>query len=192
MTVNLFADCALNPDLVHQAVVAYMAGGRQGSVAQKTRAQVRGGGRKPWKQKKLGRARAGSIRSPIWRGGGVTFAASPRDHSVRLNKRMFRLALRSILAEKARQGQVVSIELPQLAEPKTRLLIEALKEQKLNLKGLLLVTEQVPERNLQLASRNLHGVEVMAFRQINPVALLAADTLVIAPPALKAIEAWLS
>ncbi|MFZ1295769.1 MAG: 50S ribosomal protein L4, partial [Pseudomonadales bacterium] len=115
-----------NEDLVHQAVVAYMAGGRQGTRAQKTRSEVRGGGRKPFKQKGSGRARAGSIRSPLWRSGGVTFAAQPQDHSQKLNRKMYRAAMRSILSELARQQRLVVVESMGLEQPKTKLLAQRL------------------------------------------------------------------
>ena len=191
MAVDLFADCEFRPALVHQAVVTYMAGARQGSVAQKTRGQVRGGGRKPWRQKRLGRARAGSIRSPIWRGGGVTFAASPRDHSVRLNRRMYRLAMRSILAEKSRQGTVREAGAVSLAQPRTRLLVDWFKKLEVaQRQRILLVTPEVPDEPLALAARNLPWVEVLSVRQLNPVALVAADCILFADAALQKTQEW--
>ena len=191
MAVDLFADCEFRPALVHQAVVTYMAGARQGSVAQKTRGQVRGGGRKPWRQKRLGRARAGSIRSPIWRGGGVTFAASPKDHSVRLNRRMYRLAMRSILAEKSRQGTVREAGAVSLAQPRTRLLVDWFKKLEVaQRQRILLVTPEVPDESLALAARNLPWVEVLSVRQLNPVALVAADCILFADAALQKTQEW--
>lgn len=191
MTVSLFDDCAFNPTLVHQAVVAYMAGGRQGSVAQKTRGQVRGGGRKPWRQKKTGRARAGSIRSPLWRGGGITFAAVPRDHSVRLNRRMYRAAMRSILAEKARQSSVHVLSALEIAEPRTKLLLSSLKEQGFS-NGALLVTADQPDENLAMAVRNLPRVSVSSVRQLNPVALIDVPAVLLINPALERVQEWYS
>ena len=191
MAVDLFADCEFRPALVHQAVVTYMAGARQGSVAQKTRGQVRGGGRKPWRQKRLGRARAGSIRSPIWRGGGVTFAASPKDHSVRLNRRMYRLAMRSILAEKSRQGTVREAGAVSLDQPRTRLLVDWFKKLEVaQRQRILLVTPEVPDEPLTLAARNLPWVEVLSVRQLNPVALVAADCILFADAALQKTQEW--
>ena len=128
-----------NEDLVHQAVVAYMAGARQGTRAQKTRAEVRGGGRKPWKQKGSGRARAGSTRSPIWRSGGVTFAAQPQDHSQKLNRKMYRAAMRSILSELARQQRLVIVETLTVAEPKSKLLAQHLAD--FQLSSVLIIAE---------------------------------------------------
>src|SRR5690606_6029395 len=137
-----------NETLVHQAVVAYMAGGRQGSRAQKTRAEVRGGGKKPWRQKGSGRARAGSSRSPIWRAGGVTFAAKPQDHAQKLNKKMYRAALRSILSELVRQERLVVVEDFAVDAPKTKALVSKLGT--LGLNDVLIVTDAVDE-NLYLA-----------------------------------------
>lgn len=146
-----------NQDLVHQMVTAYLAGARQGTRAQKTRSDVSGGGKKPFKQKGTGRARAGTIRSPIWRGGGTTFAARPQDHSQKLNKKMYRAGMQSIVSELARQERLVVVESFDLEAPKTRGLIAKLAE--LGLKEALIVTEDVSE-NLYLASRNLYKVDV--------------------------------
>src|SRR5690606_29067001 len=145
-----------NEDLVHQVVTAYLAAGRQGSRAQKTRAEVRGGGKKPWRQKGTGRARAGSIRSPVWRGGGVIFAAKPQDHSQKVNKKMYRAALQVILSELARQQRLIVVENFALEAPKTKSLIKALGDY--GLEDVLIVSEEVSE-NLYLASRNLHKVD---------------------------------
>src|SRR5690554_255054 len=144
-----------NETLVHQAVVAYMAGGRQGSKKQKTRSEVSGGGRKPWRQKGTGRARAGTIRSPIWRGGGATFAARPQDHTQKLNKKMYRAAMRSILSELVRQDRLVVVEEFAVSAPKTKDLVEKLNA--LDLQNVLIVSEDI-EQNLYLAARNLPHV----------------------------------
>lgn len=186
----LFSDCAYNQALVHQAIVAWLAGARQGSAAQKGRGQVRGGGRKPWRQKGTGRARAGSIRSPIWRGGGVTFAASPRNHAVKINRRMYRLAMRSLLAERSRRGDVQSVESLQVSEPKTRLAAELLGG--LSVGGRILLVADEPNDKLRLAMRNLPDVELLQVHQLNPVALASADSIVLSEPALKQIQQWLS
>ena len=180
---------AFNEALVHQAVVAYLAGARQGSKAQKSRADARGGGRKPWRQKRTGRARAGSIRSPLWRGGGRTFAARPRDHSMKLNRKMYRGAMRCILAELVRQNRLLAIPPAalSLAAPKTKLLDEKLRALALPGAKLLLVAAEVP-RNLYLASRNLRGVDVCDVEALDPVALVSHDTVLIAVDALRRIE----
>jgi len=147
-----------NQDLVHQAVVAFMANARQSTKAQKTRSEVSGGGKKPWRQKGTGRARAGTIRSPIWRGGGQTFAARPdRNHSQKLNKKMYRAAMRSILSELARQERLVVVEDFDLDAPKTKTLISKLND--LGMSDTLIVSEAVSD-NLYLSSRNLHKVDV--------------------------------
>ena len=180
---------AFNEALVHQAVVAYLAGARQGSKAQKSRADARGGGRKPWRQKRTGRARAGSIRSPLWRGGGRTFAARPRDHSMKLNRKMYRGAMRCILAELVRQNRLLAIAPAalSLAAPKTKLLDEKLRALALPGAKLLLVATEVP-RNLYLAARNLRGVDVCDVEALDPVALVSHDTVLIAVDALRRIE----
>lgn len=174
-----------NQDLVHQAVVAYMAGARQGTKAQKNRAAVSGGGKKPWRQKGTGRARAGTIRSPLWRSGGVTFAAQPRNHEQKLNKKMYRAALRCILSELNRQERLVVVEEFAVDAPKTKSLVQQLAQ--FDLKEALIVTESVDE-NLYLASRNLHKVGVCDVQAIDPVSLIRFDKVVITVPALKKIE----
>ena len=146
-----------NETLVHQAVVAYMVGGRQGTRAQKTRSEVSGGGKKPWRQKGTGRARAGTIRSPIWRSGGVTFAAKPQDHSQKLNKKMYRAALRSILAELVRSERLVVVEDFTVEAPKTKDLLAKLNG--MGLTDVLIVSDAV-DQNLYLAARNLPHVYV--------------------------------
>ena len=183
---------AFNETLVHQAVVAYLAGARQGSKAQKSRADAHGGGRKPWRQKRTGRARAGSIRSPLWRGGGQTFAARPRDHSVKLNRKMYRGAMRCILAELVRQNRLLALPDATLSldAPKTKALAAKLQALKLPAAKLLLVGAEV-ERNLYLASRNLPGVDVCDVEALSPVALVSHDTVLVEVEALRRIEAKL-
>ena len=174
-----------NEALVHQVVVAYMSGGRQGSRAHKNRAAVRGGGRKPWRQKGTGRARAGTIRSPIWRGGGRTFAAVPQDHSQKVNRKMYRGALRCILSELIRQDRLVICEAFGVDEPRTKLLLAKLKE--LTLDKVLIVTEEV-DQNLYLASRNLKHVDVVDVSGVNPVSLISHEKVLITVGALKQFE----
>lgn len=174
-----------NEDLVHQAVVAYQAGGRQGTKAQKTRAQVRGGGKKPWKQKGSGRARAGSIRSPLWRGGGKIFAAVPRDHSQKLNRKMYRAALSSIFSELARQDRLVVVDSFAMETPKTKSLLEKLKS--LNLTNVLIIANEV-DQNLYLSARNLPFVEVRDVNGVDPVSLIGFEKVLVTVPALKKFE----
>ncbi len=174
-----------NEPLVHQVVTAYLAGARQGSKAQKTRSDVSGGGKKPWKQKGSGRARAGTIRSPLWRGGGVTFAAVPRDHSQKVNKKMYRGALQCIMAELIRQERLVVVDDFAIAEPKTRVLLEKLKS--LGLSNTLIVTGEVDE-NLFLSARNLPRVDVRDVNGVDPVSLIAFEKVLITVPALKKLE----
>ncbi|WP_134400393.1 50S ribosomal protein L4, partial [Pseudomonas aeruginosa] len=171
--------------LVHQAVVAYMAGGRQGSKAQKTRSEVSGGGKKPWRQKGTGRARAGTIRSPIWRGGGTTFAAKPRSHEQKLNKKMYRAALRSILAELVRLDRLVVVADFAVDAPKTKGLVAKLDT--LGLKDVLIVTDGVDE-NLYLAARNLAHVDVRDVQGSDPVSLIAYDKVLVTVSAVKKFE----
>lgn len=174
-----------NETLVHQAVVAYMAGGRQGTRAQKSRAEVSGGGAKPFRQKGTGRARAGSIRSPLWRSGGVTFAAKPQDHSQKLNKKMYRAAMRSILSELARTDRLVVVEEFGVDAPKTKGLLNKLGS--LNLSDVLIVTDEV-DQNLYLAARNLPHVDVRDVQGSDPVSLIAYDKVLITVPAVKKFE----
>lgn len=177
-----------NEDLVHQVVTAYMAAGRQGTRAQKTRSEVRGGGKKPWRQKGTGRARAGTIRSPLWRGGGVIFAAKPQDHSQKVNKKMYRAALQVILSELARKERLIVVENFALEQPKTKSLVKALGEY--GLEDVLIVSDEVTE-NLYLASRNLHKVDVRDVHGVDPVSLIAFDKVLVTVPALKKIEEML-
>jgi large subunit ribosomal protein L4 len=178
-----------NEDLVHQVVTSYLAGARQGTRAQKNRADVSGGGKKPWRQKGTGRARAGTIRSPIWRSGGVTFAAKPQDHSVKVNRKMYRAALKTIMSELARQGRLVVVETLDVDAPKTKLLVSQLDAYGVN--SALLVTDEVSE-NLYLASRNLQKVDVRDVQGIDPVSLLAHDKVMVTVDAVKKIEEMLA
>lgn len=176
---------AYNEPLVHQVVNAYMAGTRRGTRAQKSRAQVSGGGAKPWRQKGTGRARAGSIRSPIWRSGGVTFAAKPKDYSQKVNRKMYRGAMRSIFSELVRQERLVILDEFSVGAPKTKELNAKLK--RLGLQDVLIVTVEF-EENLALAARNLHWTTYIEANQINPVSLVAFDRVLITVPALKHVE----
>lgn len=178
-----------NEDLVHQVVTSYLAGARQGTRAQKSRADVRGGGRKPWRQKGTGRARAGTIRSPIWRSGGVTFAARPQDHRVKVNRKMYRAALKTIMSELARQGRLLVVETLEVDAPKTRLLLEQLEAYGVN--SALLLADEVSE-NLYLASRNLQTVDVRDVQGMDPVSLLAHDKVMVTVEAIKKIEEMLA
>ncbi|MFQ3231969.1 MAG: large subunit ribosomal protein L4 [Reinekea sp.] len=174
-----------NEALVHQVVVAFGAGARQGSRAQKTRSEVRGGGAKPWRQKGTGRARAGTIRSPIWRSGGVTFAAKPQDHSQKVNKKMYRGAIQSILSELVRQERLIVVEKFAVETPKTKELISKLKE--FELKDVLIVTSEVDE-NLFLSARNLYKVDVRDVQGIDPVSLIAFEKVLMTADAVKQLE----
>lgn len=174
-----------NEDLVHQVVTSYLAGARQGTKAQKNRSAVAGGGKKPWRQKGTGRARAGTIRSPLWRSGGVTFAAQPRDHSLKVNRKMYRAALKTIMSELARQGRLVVVESLDLEAPRTKLLVEQLGSY--GVSSALLVADEVSE-NLYLASRNLKKVDVRDVNGIDPVSLLAHDKVMVTVDAVKRIE----
>lgn len=171
-----------NEALVHQVVTAYLAGGRQGSRAQKTRAEVSGGGKKPWRQKGTGRARAGSIRSPIWRSGGVTFAAKPQDWSQKVNKKMYRGAMQCILAELVRQERLVLVDEIKLSAPKTKELVAKLKD--LDAPKALIVTEEVDE-NLYLSARNIPHVNVLGAKEVDPVSLVTYDKVIMSVDAVK-------
>jgi len=178
-----------NETLVHQVVTAYMAGGRQGTKAQKNRSAVSGGGAKPWRQKGTGRARAGTSRSPIWRAGGVTFAAQPRDHSQKVNKKMYRAAMRCIFSELVRQDRLVVVEDFTVESPKTKQFVAKLNE--LELTNALLVTADV-EQNLFLAARNVPHVDVRDAQGVDPVSLVGFDKVLVTVAALKKIEEKLS
>lgn len=179
---------AFNESLVHQVVVTYLAGGRQGSVKQKTRSEVSGGGRKPFRQKGTGRARAGSTRSPLWRGGAKTFAAVPQDHSKKINKKMYRGAMQCIVSELIRQGRLVVVDDFKLDNHKTKGLLAKLSEFQLD--NVLIVSAEV-DKNLYLASRNLHGVDVLDADGVDPVSLIGFEKVLVTVPALKKLEGLL-
>ena len=185
---NIFS-APYNEPLIYQVITAYMAGARAGTKAQKTRSEVRGGGKKPWRQKGLGRARAGTIRSPIWRGGGVTFAARPRDHSRKVNKKMYQGAMRSILSELVRQDRLLLVDDFNQDEPKTRSFLDKLKA--LDLHEVLIVTDEISE-NLYLASRNIPCVEVVDTLEINPYSLVGYEKVLMTKNAVKKVETWLA
>ena len=174
-----------NEGLVHQIVTAYLAGGRQGSKAQKTRSEVSGGGAKPWRQKGTGRARAGTIRSPIWTGGGVTFAAKPRDFSQKVNKKMYRAALRSILSNAAANGTLVVVESLELAEPRTRLMKQKLAE--LGITRALVLVDEVTQ-NLWMAGRNVPHIQILDVDGVDPVSLVRHSTILTTTGALRRLE----
>lgn len=174
--------------LIHQVVTAYLSGGRAGTKAQKNRSAVSGGGRKPWKQKGTGRARAGTIRGPIWRGGGVTFAAVPRDHSQKVNRKMYRAGIQSILSELVRQDRLVVVDTFELSAPKTKELIEKLAG--LDFSTGLIVTNEIDE-NVFLASRNLPGVYVLDVEGLDPVSLVGSDKVIMTVEAVEKVQEWL-
>ncbi|NRB77774.1 MAG: 50S ribosomal protein L4 [Saccharospirillaceae bacterium] len=174
-----------NEALVHQVVTAYLAAGRQGSRAQKTRSEVSGGGAKPWAQKGSGRARAGTIRSPIWRSGGITFAAKPQDWSQKVNKKMYRGAMQSILSELVRNERLIVVDEFTVDSPKTKAFIAKMNE--LDLDSALIISDNV-DKNLFLAARNVPKVDVADAESINPVNLIAYKKVVVTVAALKQIE----
>ncbi|WP_367680473.1 50S ribosomal protein L4 [Candidatus Fukatsuia anoeciicola] len=178
-----------NEALVHQVIVAYAAGSRQGTRAQKTRAEVVASGKKPWRQKGTGRARAGSVKSPIWRSGGVTFAAKPQDHSQKVNKKMYRGAMTCILSELVRQNRLILVEEFSIIAPKTKLLVQKLKE--MGIKDVLIITNII-DKTLYLAARNLYKVDVCDATSINPVSLITFNIVVITTDALKRVEEMLT
>jgi large subunit ribosomal protein L4 len=180
---------AYNEPLVHQVVTAFLAGSRAGTKAQKNRAAVRGGGAKPWRQKGTGRARAGTIRSPIWVGGGRTFAAAPRDHSQKVNKKMYRAALRSVMSELIRQDRLVVTDSLTMEAPRTKELADKLKS--LDLKSVLIVNEAFDEK-VFLSARNLSEVGICDAASIDPVVLMRFEKVLITLPALKLVEERLS
>ena len=175
-----------NEALVHQVVTAYMAGARAGTRAQKNRAAVRGGGAKPWRQKGTGRARAGTIRSPLWRTGGVTFAATPQDHSQKVNKKMYRGAMRSILSELIRQDRLVAVDAIELDAPKTKELSGKLSA--MGLDGRVLMVTAAEDVSLSLAARNLKNVAVTEARHVDPVSLVHFDKVLMTADAIKQVE----
>jgi large subunit ribosomal protein L4 len=173
------------PALVHQVVTAYLAGARAGTKAQKNRSAVRGGSSKPWRQKGTGRARAGTTRSPLWRGGGVTFAAQPRSFAQKVNRKMYRGAVRAILSELVRDGRLVVVKEVSVGAPKTKELLGQLRE--LDLRDVLIVTTELDE-NLVLAARNLRQVDVVSAEELDPVSLIAFDRVLATEGAVKKIE----
>ena len=178
-----------NEPLVHQVLVAYMAGARAGTKAQKNRSDVSGGGKKPWRQKGTGRARHGSTRSPLWRGGGATFAARPRDYSKKVNRKMYRGAMRSILSELVRLERLVCVDDFAPAEPRTKAAKALLSE--LGLNEVLVITD-APAENTLLATRNLPNVQVIAAADINPYDLVGFEHVLMTRAAVEKVESWLS
>jgi len=174
-----------NEALIHQVVTAFMNASRAGTKAQKTRSQVSGGGAKPWRQKGTGRARAGTIRSPLWRGGGKTFAAVPRSYEQKVNRKMYRAAMSSIVSELIRQERLIVVDKFDLDAPKTKALVETLG--KMGANDVLIVTNEVSE-NLYLASRNLYKVGVCDISAIDPVSLVGYEKVVMTVDALKKLE----
>jgi len=181
---------AYNEPLVHQVVVAFQAAGRQGTRKQKTRSEVRGGGKKPWRQKGTGQARAGTIRSPLWRGGGKVFPSSPDENFThKVNRKMYRGALRSILSELLRQGRLVTVSEFNMDQPKTKALVEKLK--KLDSADVLIVTDTL-NNNLALAARNLPDVDVRTVSQADPVTLVRHEKVIMTQSAVKKLEEMLA
>ena len=180
---------AFREALVHQVLTAFRAGARSGTKAQKSRSEVSGGGRKPWKQKGSGRARAGTIRSPLWRGGGVTFAAKPKDYSQRVNRKMYRAAMRSIFSELVRQDRLILVGQLDIEEPKTKLMLAKLKA--LGLSEVLIIVHQITD-NLRLASRNIPCNRVVEANSVDPYVLIAFNKVLMTKDALGEIEKWLS
>ena len=178
-----------NETLVHQAVVTYMAGGRSGTKAQKTRSEVSGGGIKPWRQKGTGRARAGTTRSPIWRTGGVTFAAKPRDFSKKLNKKMYRAAMRSIFSELVRQDRLIVVDEFTMEAPKTQAMISRLND--LGCSDVLVVTD-ADDMNVYLSIRNIPHCEALSVTAVNPVSLVAHEKVVMTAAAVNKVQEWLA
>ncbi|GAB4392580.1 MAG: 50S ribosomal protein L4 [Gammaproteobacteria bacterium] len=189
-SVNLSADVfdtSFNEALIHQVVTAYLANMRQATKAQKTRSDVRGGGAKPWRQKGTGRARAGTIRSPIWRGGGVTFAAKVRNYQQKVNRKMYRTAMRSILSELRRQERLVLVDNLTVTEPKTKLLVQQLTALNLMHQKIVILTEAF-DPALYLAARNILNVDVMLINEVNPVSLVGADKVILTAGGIAMIE----
>ena len=175
--------------LAHQAVVAHMAAQRSGTKVQKNRSAVSGGGIKPWRQKGTGRARAGTSRSPIWRSGGVNFAASNRDHSQKMNKKQYRVAMSTILSELIRQERLVVVDSFEITEPKTKSMVAKLAE--MDATNALIVTLE-DDRNVALSARNLIGCEAVSASMVNPVNLVAHDKVIMTADAIKKVQEWLS
>lgn len=182
-------DASFNETLIHQLVVSYMSGARAGTRAQKNRSAVSGGGAKPWRQKGTGRARAGTIRSPLWRSGGVTFAASPQDHSKKLNKKMYRVGMRSLVSELVRRERLILIEELGVTEAKTKVMKAKLDE--LGVRDALILTDGL-DSNVYLAARNIPHIQVMDIAVVDPVSLVKQEYVVIDQAALKKLEERLS
>ncbi len=176
---------SFNEGLVHQVVTAYQAAGRAGTKAQKNRSDARGGGAKPWRQKGTGRARAGTIRSPIWVGGGRTFAARPRDYAQKVNRKMYRAAMQSLLSELVRQDRLIVVESVEVAEPRTKLMVQQMKDLGLE-KGLFVI--EAFDESLHLAARNLPHVDVLEVTALDPVSLVRHDKVVMTVAALRRLE----
>lgn len=183
-------DRSYNEGLIHQAVVAYLAGARAGTKKQLTRSEVSGGGKKPWAQKGTGRARHGTTRSPIWRTGGVTFAARPRNFDQKINRKAYRVAMASIFSELVRQGRLTVVESLDVASPKTREVVSLLKT--LGVTGRVLFVNEAFSESLYLASRNLIETGYLTVDVLDPVSLVGADQVVITRAAVKMVEEWLS
>ena len=181
--------CEFKEGLVHQVVTSYMAGSRAGTKAQKTRSEVSGGGIKPWRQKGTGRARAGTIRSPLWRTGGITFAAKPRDYKQKVNKKMYKVAMRSILSQLAREERLIIIEGFDFEKPSTKAMVSKLKEMNVD-KALIVLAED--NANVMLSARNIPDVYMANADEVNPYSLIAAKNVVVTTEALKKIEERLS
>ena len=182
-----------NSPLVHQAVTAYLSAGRQGSSVQKTRSDVRGGGAKPWKQKGTGRARAGTSRSPLWRAGGVTFASKNRSYVQKLNKKMYRGAMRSILSELVTASRLILVEDFKISEPKTKVFISELAKLDVDCRRLnVLILVEAWDEGLALSARNLHKVEVSPVLNVNPVSLVRADKVLVSKSGMKMLEGMFS
>lgn len=179
-----------NEALVHQVVTAHLAGARAGTKAQKNRAAARGGGKKPWRQKGTGRARAGTIRSPLWSGGGVTFAATPRDYAQKVNRKMYRAAMQAIFSELVRQGRLAVIADLRLDQRNTRTLLQVLADNGVEPTGLLVVDEL--DDNLRYSANNVVGLDVVGVTSLDPVALVGARQVIITEQALAALEGWLA
>ncbi|WP_423821645.1 50S ribosomal protein L4 [Salinisphaera sp. SPP-AMP-43] len=179
-----------NETLVHQVVTAYLAGARAGTKAQKNRAEVRGGGKKPWRQKGTGRARAGTIRSPIWAGGGTHFAAVPRDHSQKVNRKMYRAGMSAIVSELIRQDRFAAISDLSLDSRSTKGLVKALADQSCQPKGVLVVAEI--DDKVGYSANNLVGLEVVPVTDLDPVTLVGAENVMMTESALQAFEGWLA
>lgn len=174
-----------NEPLIHQVVVSYLSGARQGSRAQKSRNEVRGGGAKPWRQKGTGRARSGTRSSPIWRSGGVTFAAKPKNHALKVNRKMFQAAMKSIVSELVRCERFIVVKSINVDSPKTKNMASLLAKQ--DLKNVLIVAEEIDE-NLFLSTRNIPNVEVIEIDCIDPVALISYEKILISETAVKKLE----